>query len=144
MCHNPLVLPALEPCAREACNITEALQLEKYAAVTCQTPNDKSHQRLTLNADYVLTPLVVLLVAARLYARIKLDVGLGADDWMMVAALVTHGVDLGTGISIIVAGFGQHTYWLEPSQISRALMVSPSNNSLIATLLTLVFGSSST
>jgi hypothetical protein len=137
------VIPALEPCARKACNVTDALLLQKFAAVTCETPNDKSHQNELLHADYVLTPLVILLVASRLFSRIKLDVGLGADDWMMVAALCAHLVDLGTGITVVHAGFGQHTFWLTPHQITRALEVSASDP-LLAAVPILTLGSSST
>ena len=53
----------------------------------------------------------------------KLDVGLGADDWMMLAALASYLTDVGTGISIAMYGFGQHTFWLTSHQVSKALMV---------------------
>lgn len=136
------MVPALEPCALQVCNITESLLLQKFAAVTCLVPNDKHHQNELLHADYVLTPLVILLVAARLYSRLKLEVGLGADDYMMVAALLAHLVDLGTGITVVHAGFGQHTFWLTPQQISRALEVRASNP-FTAALPILTLGSSS-
>lgn len=54
----------------------------------------------------------------------KLDVGLGADDWMMLAALVAYLTDVGTGFSIASYGFGEHTFWLSTYQVSKALMVS--------------------
>jgi hypothetical protein len=76
-----------------------------------------------LNVNYVLPALATCFVLARIYIRIKLDVGLGADDWTMLAAHAAYLTDVGTGANIAAYGFGQHTFWLTPDDVSKALMV---------------------
>jgi hypothetical protein len=71
----------------------------------------------------VFPPLVTIFIIIRLFSRIKLDVGLGADDYTAVAAYLTYMADVGTGVNIGINGFGQHTFWLSPTQMSRSLMV---------------------
>ena len=76
-----------------------------------------------LNVYYVLPALATCFVLSRMYIRTKLDVGLGADDWMMLAALAGYLTDVGTGVSIAAYGFGEHTFWLTTDDVSKALMV---------------------
>ena len=72
----------------------------------------------------MLPALATLFVLARFYVRIKLTIGLGADDWTMLAALCSYLAMVGTGISMALQGFGQHTFWLSVDEITKALMVS--------------------
>jgi hypothetical protein len=105
------------------CNITELLGLERFSADSCGVVNDRSHQTLQLRVFYVLPALTTTFVAARMLARLKLAIGLGADDWVMVGALGAYLADVGTGHGIAVQGFGQHTYYLSTCQITKALQV---------------------
>jgi hypothetical protein len=76
-----------------------------------------------LRVFYVLPALTTTFVTARIFASLKLDIGLGADDWVMVGALGAYLADVGTGYGMIVQGFGQHTYYLTTYQITKALQV---------------------
>jgi hypothetical protein len=58
-----------------------------------------------LRVFYVLPALTTTFVAARIFASLKLDIGLGADDWVMVGALGAYLADVGTGYGMIVQGF---------------------------------------
>jgi len=55
---------------------------------------------------YVLAPLAPSSVAARIFIRVKLVIGLGADDWTMLAALVAYLASIGGGIGIAFNGIG--------------------------------------
>lgn len=72
----------------------------------------------------MLAPLASLFVIARTFTRMRLDVGLGPDDWMMIAALVAYLTDVGTGATIAAQGFGEHTFWLSIGEVSSALKLS--------------------
>jgi hypothetical protein len=72
---------------------------------------------------YILPALVFVFVGMRVLSRLQLEIGLGADDWMIVAAMVAYFIDVGTGLGIVVNGFGQHTYWLSAWHVSKALEV---------------------
>lgn len=123
ICTSTELAAALTPCTLAACNITEALQLERYSAETCGVKNDKSRYYEQIHLYCVLAPLATLFVAARIFTRTKLDIGLGPDDWMMVAALAAYLTDVGTGSMIAAQGFGEHTFWLSTSEVSSALKV---------------------
>jgi hypothetical protein len=92
--------------------------------VTCGVPNDKSHQKLQLHTFSALPPIASVFVAARFFVRIKLHVGLGADDWMMLAALAAYYVEVAAALVMYMQGFGQHTLWLSQEEITQSLMVS--------------------
>jgi len=77
---------------------------------------------------YVLPPLVFVFVAMRVFSRVKLEIGLGADDWMIVAATLAYFIDVGTGLGIVINGFGMHTYWLDPWHVSKSLQVCLKSN----------------
>lgn len=71
----------------------------------------------------MLLALATIFVIARLYVRTKLDIGLGADDWVMLAALCAYFTCDGIGLGMALQGFGQHTFWLSTHEVSKALMV---------------------
>jgi hypothetical protein len=71
----------------------------------------------------ILAPLATLFVAARLFARTRLEVGLGPDDWMMLAALIAYLIDIAVGLGIALNGFGEHTYYLSIKQVTDSLRV---------------------
>jgi hypothetical protein len=52
-----------------------------------------------------------------------LEVGLGADDWMMIAALFALLIAVETSLGLVHNGFGQHTFWLSTHQVITALKV---------------------
>lgn len=124
ICTNTELIAALGTCVRASCNFTDGLQLERYAAESCGIPNDKSRQNLQFRMAYVLPALTSCFVAARLFVRTKLEIGLGADDWVMLAALCGYLAAASIGLGVILQGFGQHTFWLSTHEVSRALMVS--------------------
>jgi hypothetical protein len=81
-----------------------------------------------LRIDCVLPALTTLFVGGRILGRVLLKVGLGRDDWVMLAALVLYLGSVGTSLGLIANRFGEHTFWLRTSQIDMALKVikSPS------------------
>jgi hypothetical protein len=70
----------------------------------------------------VLTPLVILFIAARVYIRVRLD-GLGLDDWAMIVAGIFYSTSAAMAFPITMAGYGQHTWYLDPSTITLSLVV---------------------
>jgi hypothetical protein len=99
------------------------LQLERYLAESCGAQNDKTRQYAQLHAICTVPVFATLFVAVRIFVRIKLDIGLGADDLMMLAALCAYLTCIGTALGIALQGFGQHSFWLSTHEITRALMV---------------------
>jgi hypothetical protein len=71
----------------------------------------------------VLPPAVTIFIIIRLFSRIKLDIGLGPDDYTAIMAYLSYMADVGTGINIATHGFGQHTFWLSNIQMNKSLMV---------------------
>lgn len=124
LCSSVQLSTALQPCVLAACNVTESLQLELYQAVTCGAPNDKSRQKLQLYTFSALLTIASVFVVARFFVRIKLHVGLGADDWMMLVALAAYYVDVTAALVMYMQGFGQHMLWLSQEEITQSLMVS--------------------
>ena len=90
---------------------------------SCGVINDKSRQQQQLHMYYVVPALVFIFIALRAFSRIKLEIGLGPDDWMIIAVGCTYKVDVGTGLGIVLNGSGQHTYYLSTHQVSEALKV---------------------
>jgi hypothetical protein len=125
ICSSTELTAALEPCAASACNITDALLLQRYSAISCGVMNNKTRQQEQFNVYYVVPALATLFVAARIFVRIKLEVGLGPDDWMMLASLVAYLTNAAMGLTMAIQGFGQHTFWLAPAKVTKVLMVSP-------------------
>lgn len=126
ICTTPALAAAIAPCALAACNITGVLRFERYSKDSCGIPNDDSRVRSKRNFDYVASPLTVLVVAGRLFSRIKLKVGLEADDWMIIAALICFLIDDAFGLGILLNGFGQHKYYFTTSQIINPLKINSS------------------
>ncbi|KUJ13141.1 uncharacterized protein LY89DRAFT_591259, partial [Mollisia scopiformis] len=121
ICTSTEIAAALTPCAIAACNVTESLQLERYSAESCGIANDKTRYYQQIRLYAVVAPLTTILVAARIFARCRIDIGLGPDDWMIVAAQAAYLTDVGTGLTIAVQGFGEHTFWLTIAEVSKAL-----------------------
>jgi hypothetical protein len=67
--------------------------------------------------------MTACFLAGRLFARIQLDIGLGADDWTMIAAFTTYLIDVSTSLGLVLNGFGEHTYWLDKDNIIAAMKV---------------------
>lgn len=110
ICTSLPLSTALTPCVLATCNTTDALLLQRYSAITCNIPNDKTRRNQQFQMYYVLPPLVFLFVGMRVCSRVMLEIGLGADDWMVGAAAGAYFVDVGTGLGIVVNGFGEHTF----------------------------------
>jgi hypothetical protein len=106
-----------------ACNITESLRLKKYQYNSCGIVNDKSRYYLQIHIYSILTPITTCFVAARMLARLKLDVGLGPDDYVILAAFFAYLIDVAAGLGIVLHGFGMHTWYLTPYQVSKSLEV---------------------
>ncbi|KAH8667988.1 hypothetical protein BGZ60DRAFT_41417 [Tricladium varicosporioides] len=121
ICTSVPLSTALSACAYSACNVTETFRFAKYAKDSCGVVSDKSKVNEQLQLYYVLPALATCFVAARVFARWKLEVGLGPDDWVMLAALAAYLTDVAAGLGIALNGFGQHTYYLTTKQVSHAL-----------------------
>ncbi|RDW60307.1 hypothetical protein BP5796_11913 [Coleophoma crateriformis] len=121
LCTNAAVMAELTPCVSAACNITESFRLEKYQADTCGVPTDRTRVEEQFHLLFVMPVIAFLFVAARVLSRSLLDLGIAADDYMMIAALISYFADVGTGLVICVNGFGEHTYSLTIAQISESL-----------------------
>lgn len=62
--------------------------------------NDKSRVRDQLNTYYVTLPITTIFMIARVFARMKLEIGLGPDDWFMIAAYVMYVVDIAMAFGV--------------------------------------------
>lgn len=94
ICNNTDLTAAVYACAYAACDtIPELLQLQKYSAISCGVENDKARLNAVLMMDYIVPFLTALFLAGRIAARIRLDVGLGADDWTILAAAAAYFID---------------------------------------------------
>ncbi|KAH8662916.1 hypothetical protein BGZ60DRAFT_530069 [Tricladium varicosporioides] len=121
ICTSPALAVALGPCVLSSCNVTDALRFIKYSKDSCGVVNDKSRVRDQLNTYYVTLPITTIFMIARVFARMKLEIGLGPDDWFMIAAYVMYVVDIAMAFGVALNGFGQHMYYLTPHQISQSL-----------------------
>jgi hypothetical protein len=92
--------------------------------------NDKSHQHQDMRLHIVLTPLVGLFILARVFIRMRVEFGLGLDDWAMIFAGVFYMGSVGIAFPITIMGYGQHTWYLEPSTITLSLKVRSPSSSL--------------
>jgi hypothetical protein len=97
--------------------------------------NDKSHQHQDMRLHIVLTPLVGLFILARVFIRMRIEFGLGLDDWAMVFAGVFYMGSVGIAFPINIMGYGQHTWYLEPSTITLSLKVRSLSTSLSTPVL---------
>jgi hypothetical protein len=85
--------------------------------------NDKSHQNQDMRLHIILTPLVALFIIARLFIRVKMEAGIGPDDWAMAIAVVFYMGSAGIAFPITMMGYGQHTWYLTPDTIILSLKV---------------------
>jgi hypothetical protein len=99
------------------------LQFQRYSAQTCGVTNDKSKIDEVLLMDYIVPALTTAFVAGRVFARISLDVGLGADDWVLVSAYITYMIAVATSLGLVLNKFGEHTFWLTTAQVISAMKV---------------------
>lgn len=142
MCSNSDMLGVLEECVYGACNVTDSLTMEKYLAVSCKNvlfhgsppnlvltaciggiPNDKSRVDQQILTYEILPPIAAFFVAIRFYARWRFWDGIKADDWMILVAQISYLCDLAMGLGMALHGFGEHIYWLSPSDITEAQKV---------------------
>ncbi|KAL2075495.1 hypothetical protein VTL71DRAFT_438 [Oculimacula yallundae] len=114
---DPNFTNAVSLCAYSACTIPDLLQLQKFSAISCGVKNDRSRLNDVLNMDYVVPPLTALFVAGRIAARFRLHVGLGADDWTVLAASAAYFAAVGTSLGLVLNDFGLHTYHLSVEQV---------------------------
>lgn len=74
--------------------------------------------------DYIVPFVTTVFITGRLCARIKLDVGLGYDDWVLIAAYFAYMTAVATSLGLVLNQFGEHTFWLTTGQVVRSLKVS--------------------
>lgn len=77
-----------------------------------------------LHVTYSIPALTVFFLLLRIFSRLLMKVGLGPDDFLMIAAEITFLVDVSTGVVITLNGFGEHTYSLTIDQITTSLKVT--------------------
>ncbi|KAJ5050700.1 uncharacterized protein L3040_002575 [Drepanopeziza brunnea f. sp. 'multigermtubi'] len=122
VCANTELRASVLSCSYAACDtFPELFQLQKYAAVSCGITSDKSRLMDVLRASCIVPALTLLFLLGRVTARIRLAVGLGADDWMILAAAAAYYIDMAISLGLVGEGFGQNQYWLEGSQIVNGL-----------------------
>lgn len=100
------------------------MKLAHYEADTCGVKTDRSRVEEQLHLYYVMPALTAVFVALRFASRIVVDVGVKADDYMMLAAEVAFLADVATGLVMIFNKFGEHTYFLSTKELSTSLEVS--------------------
>lgn len=123
ICASSDLVTAITPCIYEACNITESLRAQKYQMDACGVKNDKSRQSFYIRQAYVLVFLSTLFVGLRCFSRLKLKVGMGADDWTIIAALCSYILDTVAALLQTKNGFGQHIFYLTPKELTDSLKV---------------------
>jgi hypothetical protein len=77
--------------------------------------------------SYTLPVFTTLFVALRIWSRWKLAIGIGKDDYFIIAAWISCMINIAFGILITVNGFGRHTFYLETERVSNALKVRGTN-----------------
>jgi hypothetical protein len=80
----------------------------------------------------VLTPLVGLFILARIFIRLRVEFGLGLDDWAMIFAGAFYMGSAGIAFPITIMGYGQHTWYLPISTIILSLKVRSITSSLFS------------
>lgn len=94
ICKSADLTSAISSCAYSACStIPELLELQKYSALSCGVESDKTRLKDVLKMDYIVPFLTACFIGGRVVARVLLDVGLGADDWMILASAAAYFVD---------------------------------------------------
>lgn len=121
ICSTSNLTATLSTCAYAACNITDLLQLQRYQAEECGIANDKAKINEVLLMDYIVPAITTLFIIGRLCARIRLDVGLGCDDWVLIAAYFAYMTAVATSLGLVLNQFGEHTFWLTTGQVVRSL-----------------------
>jgi hypothetical protein len=124
ICSNVSFTAAVTVCMTTACNITDILKFQRYGAENCGVANDKTKLHEVLLIDYTVPFITTLFVAGRAFARIRLDVGFGWDDWVMISAYVSYIIAVGTSLGLVLNGFGEHKFWLSTTQVITGLKVS--------------------
>ncbi|MCJ1328445.1 hypothetical protein MMC10_005122 [Thelotrema lepadinum] len=86
---------------------------------------DEDRGPLLLAVFWTETSLSVLIVASRFYSRSAIK-ALGADDWAMLATLITLILFCGFGTAYALAGGGRHLYYLsqDPVHASQILKLN--------------------
>lgn len=122
LCTSEDFTSAVQTCAYEACqSVPELLQLQRHSAVSCGVKKERDRLEAVQHTDYAVPFLTSIFIVGRISARIRLGVGFGSDDWMILAASLTYYSGVGTSIGLLGNGFGQHTYWLTNSQITNGM-----------------------
>lgn len=122
-CGDSTYRAAVKLCVYTPCEIPDQLLVDRYAAESCGEAHDLSKIHEVLIMDYILPFLTTLFVVGRIYARIKLDVGLGADDWVLISAYIFYMITVATSLGLVLNHFGEHTYWLSTTQVITSLKV---------------------
>ncbi|CAL3966642.1 hypothetical protein PZA11_003225 [Diplocarpon coronariae] len=122
ICSTPKLLAAVTKCTYAACGtVPELYQLERHVAVTCGARSDRSRRDNVHTLDYVLPSLMTVFLVGRLVSRRLLNVGMGADDWTILAAAIAYYIEVGTSFGLVLNDFGLHIYWLSTTQVITGL-----------------------
>ena len=124
VCHSAELVGAMRPCVYSACNITEALRLQKFQQDSCGVKNDNSRKSYLFRQTWTIIALSVFFVGLRCIARLRLGAGMGIDDWAMVAALNSYIITTAFALMALKNNFGQHTYYLTTRELTESLKVS--------------------
>ncbi|CAG8961646.1 hypothetical protein HYFRA_00006183 [Hymenoscyphus fraxineus] len=121
ICTDNDLLDAIQPCVFQVCNITESLRVQRFQKDSCGVQNDKSRQRSYQRTAHVFIIFCTFFIAARCYARVKLGMGMAADDWVMVAAGAVFMVVSAGVLDTAERNFGQHLYYLTTEEVTYSL-----------------------
>lgn len=86
--------------------------MQKYRADLCNIPRDRSRVRSQILSQALTTVFDVIFAAARIASRLHGNMGLGADDWMMLVAQVAFFGDLAAGMRIPLLGLYVYDFWV--------------------------------
>lgn len=90
-------------------------------------PSDKSRQDQQVLTYEIMPPLTVFFVGIRFFTRWLFWGGIGADDWMILAAELCYLLEVAFALGMAIFGFGEHTWFLTTDEIINAQRVgSPS------------------
>lgn len=92
-------------------------------AVTKENMHDNKGPKI-LSVLWILTALTTLIVAARIYIRLRILKNFGVDDYLIVVSMVMGLAYCGVTTAAVIVGYGRHAAALSLSSLELAIMLN--------------------
>ncbi|KXJ87478.1 hypothetical protein Micbo1qcDRAFT_124531, partial [Microdochium bolleyi] len=119
LCSDQVFAVSLEGCVRTNCIVEDTLVLKNATSNACGLPVKDLVAQYSI-ISHTLTVLVIVFVGVRVvYKRFLTSLGLGADDWVMVAVAVLCIPSTFLNSQLATFGAGKDVWTLTPAQITN-------------------------